>query len=343
MTTTIPTFSEALKQAPAYPKRHLLLGNGFSIACRQNIFLYGKLFERADFSALSPSARRVFELLGTSDFEKVIKVLRDAARVLDAYPDSPSAVRSQLQADAAGLREVLVKTIASSHPAHPGEITEAEYAACRSFLVNFNSTYTVNYDLLLYWTVMHTEEGTQPKSDDGFRKPRDDFEADYVTWDPSQSHGQNMWYLHGALHVFDTGIEVQKYTWKNTGVRLVEQIRDALRRDYFPLFVAEGTSTEKLEHIRHSDYLAKAYRSFQSITGALFVFGHSLAENDEHFLKLVERGKIKHVFVGLFGDPASGANARIVKRANQMSLARGRRQDLKVSFFDSSSARVWGS
>jgi hypothetical protein len=312
-----------------------------SIACRPNIFLYGKLFERADFSALSGSARKAFELLNTSDFEKVIKVLRDAAAILAAYPEIPASVKAKLIADAAGLRELLVKTIAASHPAHPGEITDAEYAACREFLSHFDLHYTLNYDLLLYWTAMHTDEGVLPDSDDGFRKPHDDFDAEYVTWDPSQSHDQNMWYLHGALHVFDAGTEVQKYTWKNTGVRLIDQIRDALTRDYFPLFVAEGTSAEKFEHIRHSDYLAKAYRSFQGITGALFILGHSLAPNDEHFLTVIERGRLQHLFVGIFGDPDSVSNAEIIKRAEKMSTA-SRRGALKVSYFNSATARVWG-
>jgi hypothetical protein len=335
------TFAQAIEKSERYPKRHALLGNGFSIACRPNIFLYGRLFERADFSSLSIAVREAFQLLNTSDFEKVIKVLRDAATVLAAYPEVPASFREKLIEDAAGLREVLVKTIAASHPAQPGEITDDEYAACRAFLSNFDLLYTVNYDLLLYWTVMHTDEGVLPDSDDGFRKSRDDFDADYVTWDSSQSHDQNMWYLHGALHVFDAGTEVQKYTWKNTGIRLIDQIRDALSRDYFPLFVAEGTSDEKFEHIRHSDYLAKAYRSFQSITGALFIFGHSLAPNDEHFLKVIERGRLQHLFIGIFGDPDSSSNVEIIRRAEKMSSAR-RRGNLTLSYFDSATARVWG-
>jgi hypothetical protein len=335
------SFEEALEESSTYPKRHLLLGNGFSIACRRDIFLYDKLFERADFSDLSPSVRLAFRALGTSDFERVIKVLRDASDVLEAYPDAPTHVRQQLRDDADRLREVLVETIASSHPSHPASITESEYAACREFLQHFTSVYTLNYDLLLYWTVMHTAQGEAPRSDDGFRKPPDDFDAGYVTWDPSQSHDQSMWYLHGALHVFDTGTEVQKYTWNNTGVRLINQIRDALQRDYFPLFVAEGTSAEKYERIRHSDYLAKAYRSFQEITGALFVLGHSLAANDEHFLKVIERGKVRHLFVGLFGDPEHPNNKAIMRRASLMP-SRRRRGALTVSFYDSASARVWG-
>ncbi|MFA5183556.1 MAG: DUF4917 family protein, partial [Syntrophales bacterium] len=274
-----------------------MLGNGFSIACRPDIFVYGKLFERADFSKLSQFARNVFDALETTDFEKVIKSLRSAEKILSVYRSDFKKTRKAMLRDAKGLREVLVKTIASSHPEHPGDITDGEYASCRCFLQNFNTIYTLNYDLLLYWTLMHTNESERPSFDDGFRKPDYDHEADYVTWEPGQSHYQDVWYLHGALHIFDTGTEIQKYTWINTGVRLIEQTRDALNRDYFPLFVAEGTSDEKLERIRHSDYLAKGYRSFQNIGGALFIFGHSLASSDEHYLKLIEKGKVKHLFV----------------------------------------------
>lgn len=127
-----------------------------------------------------------------------------------------------------------------------------------------------------------------------------------------------MWFLHGALHVFDSGVEIQKYTWKNTGVRLIDQIRDALNRGLFPLFVSEGTSDEKYERIRHNDYLAKAYRSFSEIQGALFIFGHSLAENDAHYLRRIERGKISQAYVGLYGDADTDANKQIIRRAQEL-------------------------
>lgn len=335
------TLSAALDATHQCTKRHLLLGNGFSIACRPDIFVYGKLFDQADFSKLSPSAKKVFHALDTQDFEKVIKALRDAKAALAAYDGVPSKLLDTLQDDADGLRELLVQTIASSHPAQPGEIDEHEYAACRKFIANFDSVYTLNYDLLLYWAQMHTEEGVSPSSDDGFRKPEDDYDAAYVTWESGNSHKQNTWFLHGALHLFDAGTEIQKYTWVNTGIRLIEQIRDALNRDYFPIFVAEGTSNEKLIRIRHNDYLAKVYRSFTEIGGALFVYGHSLAENDEHYLKRIERGKLSQLYVGIYGDPDSPPNKEIIARAKRMNVPR-RRTPLNVQFFDAESAKVWG-
>ena len=338
----LPNFEEALTDSHRLSRRHVLLGNGFSIACRPDIFLYGKLYEQADFSKLSPTAKKAFEALGTQDFERVIKALRDTKAIVEAYDGVPQAFIDTLQSDADGLRELLVETIAHSHPAWPGASSDEEYAHCRAFLENFNTVYTFNYDLLLYWAQMHTDEGVAPTSDDGFRKSDVDYDAAYVVWEPSQSHEQNTWFLHGALHVFDAGTEIQKYTWVNTGVRLVDQIRNALKKGYFPLFVSEGTSAEKLERIRHSDYLSKAYRSFSEITGALFIYGHSLAENDEHYLKRIEKGKVSQLYIGLHGDPDSASNKRIVRRADQMANNRRRGATLSISYFASSTARVWG-
>lgn len=338
---TLQNFQAAINEAQSYNKCHALLGNGFSIACRPDIFTYGRLYEQADFSTISPTAKFAFKALGTQDFERVIKALRDSAQVIEAYGGSVALV-TQLQQDADGLRELLVQTIASSHPSWPGEIEEGEYTACRRFLSHFDTVFTLNYDLLLYWTKMHTADGEHPDSDDGFRTPEDDTEAPYVVWEPHQSRTQNLWFLHGALHIFDSGTEVQKYTWSKTGVRLVDQIRDALGRGYFPIFVSEGTSAEKYERIRHSDYLAKAYRSFQSIQGALFIYGHSLAENDDHYLRCIRMGKVRHLYVGLYGDPSSDSNKFIIRRANKLSTTRRGKTLLKVTYYDASTANVWG-
>jgi Domain of unknown function (DUF4917) len=186
----ILTFAEAIEEAQRYNKRHLLLGNGFSIACRPDIFAYGRLYEQANFSQISTTAKLAFDALKTQDFERVIKALRDAAAILRAY-DSPSSFTDHLSEDADGLRELLVQTIAASHPAWPGEIEDAEYTAC-------------------------------------------------------------------------------------------------------------------------------------------------------NHLKCIRKGKISHLYVGLFGDPNSESNKFIVRRANQLSNARRGKVALAVTYYDAKSARVWG-
>ena len=338
---SVLTFSDVT--ADCVTPRHLLLANGFSIACRPSLFRYDKLFDRADFSKLK-RARKAFDRLSTTNFEAVIRALRNFALISDLYAPSVPNARARATKDADALREVLVSAVADSHPDRPHDILQEEYLNCREFLRGFNSINTLNYDLLLYWTLMQNELGdSNIPCDDGFRKPADDPEADYVSWDPDNSKVQTVRYLHGALHLYDTGVEMKKFTWINTLIPLVEQIRDALEREFYPVFVSEGTSAEKVERIRHNDYLCKMYRSFTEIKGALLVFGHSLDESDDHIFmdRIGRHGKTSQLYVSIFGDPQSARNKAIIRRASGIARLRPARKPLEVKFFDAASASVW--
>jgi hypothetical protein len=68
------------------------------------------------------------------------------------------------------------------------------------------------------------DDGLGLDHDDGFRKDPDDWDADYVMWHgESHANSQNVHYLHGAMHLYDAGWHLQKYTWVNTGEALVDQ------------------------------------------------------------------------------------------------------------------------
>lgn len=333
------TFQDALARAQG--KKHLFLGNGFSRACRNDIFAYDALFTRADFRNLSQVARRAFDVLGTKDFEVVMRALRTASLLAQLYaPDNPALARVLFE-DADGLREVLASAIAQNHPDRPSDIQDEAYAACRRFLANFETFYTVNYDLLLYWAFMHDEFEPDIKCDDGFRTP-DEPGLEYVTWDVEKTDRQNVFYLHGALHVYDADAELKKFTWINTGIRLIDQIRNALAENMFPLIVAEGTSREKMTRILHSNYLGRGYRSFAKIAGSLFAYGHAMSENDEHWASLIAKNKVRQLFVGIHGDPNSAGNRNLIARCREIQMRRPRRQPLDVAFFDASTAHVWG-
>lgn len=337
------TFDQALKQAKD-GKRHLLLGNGFSRACRNDLFAYDALFAQAK-GKLSPSAKKAFDALKTTDFESVMRALKQAAALVQVYAPTSPKLAKKLAEDADKLRDVLAQAIASSHPDRPNTITDAEFGACRAFLAHFDNFYTLNYDLLLYWALMHddVDDLTIP-CNDGFHEPEDGPE-DYVVWEVSDVGLQNVFYLHGALHIFDAGAEVQKYTWCNTGIALVDQIREALGQDRYPIYVAEGSSESKMQRIQHSAFLSRGYRSLPEVSGSLFIYGHSLAPTDEHVLRLIEKGKVTTAFVSIYGDPKSKDNQRIIARAGAFREGREnsrRRNKLDVQFFDATSAKVWG-
>jgi Domain of unknown function (DUF4917) len=337
------TFDDAL--AVSAGKRHLLLGNGFSIALKPDIFSYGALYEQADFG-VAPHLKQLFDALDTRDFETIIRMLVDMAKILRVYRDAQAELTTQIEEDAAAIKNILVDAIASRHPSRPYEITLDQYRSCRSFLAHFSDgyIYTLNYDVLLYWTLMQDDvDDLDLQPDDGFRAPENNVDADYVAW--LSYHSPTVYYLHGALHLFDAGHELQKYTWSRTDIPIIDQIRAALETERYPLFVSEGHSESKLTRIMHSGYLHKALRSLESIGGSLFIFGHSLHANDQHVLRAIEHSKIRRLFISLHGDPSGEVNQHIIQRAQTMhdyreARFRGRRP-LDITFFDAATAHIW--
>lgn len=353
--TKIFTFEQAIEDSDGYSKRHLMLGNGFSIACRADIFHYGSLFAQADFSK-TPEAQAVFEALGIQDFEIAIRALENASRILPAYVPHGAAAVAKMLEHAATLKEILIETIAGNHPNIPPDIPDEKFWACRRFLFHFlngdkGQVFTLNYDLLLYWALMHDDmpfdDPMDLEKNDGFGNDEDDPGADYVVWQgETGAHSARVHFLHGALHLFDSGKELKKYTWVRKNVPLVEQARDAINDSAYPLFVAEGSSAQKKDKIRHNAYL---YQGFKQLTAnanqgkhCFFIFGHSLAENDDHILNRLGRGRFRKLYVGIYGDPNSKDNQRIVTRAKSLANMRSEKWPLDVAFYDAASAQVWG-
>lgn len=359
------TFQDAINETEG-KKRHLILGNGFSIACRPDIFRYDTLYNQADFSNCL-HVEEVFQELNTHDFEVVINALERAAQIAPIYGGEQDLV-DQFNEDALSLKHLLVDTVANNHPARPNDISDEEFKQCRKFLSYFLnddicercSIYTLNYDLLLYWSFMHKEEDDDPqkielKFNDGFNHDFLGFEEDSqearfapdVTWQgETQSHQQNIHYLHGALHLYDEGSDLRKYTWKESGVALTEQARFSIENGFFPLFVSEGSTDKKLDKIVHSAYLHKAYRSFVSNTkvkgASFFTYGYSFSENDDHISRRIGEGKCKALYVGIYGDIDSEVNKEVVKRVEALKSKRSKRYNLDIKYYDADTAEVWG-
>ena len=333
------TLEAALDRASGTSR--LLLGNGFSRACRDDLFAYDALFARAK-DHLRPRVMSAFKALGTTDFETVMRGLKQAELLVKAYSPKAKKLAHRLRHDADSLREILAEVIASNHPKRSMEISDDQFRSCRAFLKPFKTIYTLNYDLLLYWTLMKDDiDELDLKCDDGFRQP-DEGPTGYVVWDFNDPGQQNVFYMHGALHVFDAGDEVQKYTWSNTGIALIDQIREALEAGRYPIYVSEGTSQSKMERIMHSSYLMRGFRSMSNIGGSLFIFGHSLQENDEHVLKCIRNSKVSSVYVSIFGDPDSEENKAVMSRAQSLSSGRRGQPNREILFYDASSVSVWG-
>ena len=343
---TLLTFPEALSAAADVSNStnfNVLLGNGFSIECRSNTFRYAALLEAADFSGLSVDANAVFGGFETYDFERIIEVLEASARLIAMYGDEAASLIERLRADAEIVRNGLAEAIAKKHPEAPTDLTDDEYRHAQRFLGNFDRVYTANYDLLLYWTIMHErDDGLVFPMNDGFSNP-DEPDADYVAWERYRWTNQRIYYLHGGLHLFDFGHELRKFTWSRTGIRLVDQIRNALATQRYPLVVTEGSTLKKEEKIQHNSYLAYCLRSFASIQAPLFMHGVSMSPNDDHIFQRIRYGKTQAVFLSVHGDTESPGNRALVARVQQLADSRPEwRPALNVFVYDAATANVWG-
>ena len=166
-----------------------------------------------------------------------------------------------------------------------------------------------------------------------------------LTWKIPET--QNLFFLHGALHIYYAGSELRKLTWEK--VPLIEQIQGALKRgEWFPLMVAEGKSEQKLTRIKRDTYLSRAYQGLSSLDGALFLHGLSLGEKDQHVLTAIsgENSRLTHLFISIFESPESDDDSKRIKeeakRIADQRNALGSKAKLEVCFYDAKTARVWG-
>lgn len=326
-------------------RSHLLLGNGFSIAC-DPVFTYTSLYDAAVSAGLSERAQAIFARLGTNNFEGAMRLLDDGHFVAQTY-GLLSGPSSGMLDDLEVIKRALVAAVARSHLAHTGEVADERKERAASFLTPYHNLFTTNYDLLVYWVNMAA--GSPPPYEDGFRGDEEDRDATSVVFSEHLGDKRGIYFLHGALHLYISGGQLRKHSWTRTGRRLTNLIRGGLDEGHYPLFVAEGSAERKLEQIRRSAYLSYCLSKLGRIQNRLVVFGNSLGANDAHILDAIARNdKLKELYVGLYRDFESPASALTKQATRQLAIdwgarnAGGRRlPTLNVYFYDSSTAVCW--
>src|SRR5262249_52910847 len=106
-----------------------------------------------------------------------------------------------------------------------------------------------------------------------------------------------------------------------------------------PLYVAEGTSVQKLSRIHAVPYLRHCYETLKRSAGAFFVYGHSASANDAHIYDVLFTSNIKHLYFCVHQPTANvseidGELARYQKR---------NASKIPYTLVDSESAPVWPS
>lgn len=127
----IKSFAECLAIA-GNAKKHLMLGNGFSISLFPKIFNYKTLSENIE----SERMKELFKSIGTYDFEFVMRRLLETLDIIRHY-DIDGVISDHISNDIEELKQTLIYVISIAHPSKPSEITDRQYNSCREFLMNF--------------------------------------------------------------------------------------------------------------------------------------------------------------------------------------------------------------
>lgn len=327
-------------------RSYLLLGNGFSIGC-DPIFRYESLYASAVEAGLGANAQAVFERLGTSNFEGVLRLLEDAEWIADLYGADEADHRRAIRDDIAVVKRTLVQAVAQNHLEHTGHVSDDKKAAANSFFEPYQIVFTTNYDLLAYWVTMSRDP---IRFQDGFREDEDDPDGATVIFSERLGGNRGLLYLHGGLHLFLDAGELNKRCWSRTQRPLIELIREGLENEEYPLFVAEGSAESKLGQIQRVGYLWYALDKLSRIQSPLIVYGHSLGPSDQHIRDAIVRNvDLKRVYIGVHGGEESPSYEAALALAASLRddrdayrARRGSGHPLSVGLFASESAAVWG-
>jgi len=329
-------------------KLSLLMGNGFSMAYDHEIFSYNAL-QIFIVELNDPILDKLFEVVKSKNLEVIMQQLHVLSQLLDVFSNSNDELKTKIIAADTALRQGLIDAVKALHPEHVFKIPENKIATCYKFLEPFltgtGNIFTTNYDILLYWVLMRSGYHNH---NDGFgyelenpEEPDPDkhIHSTVLTWGCFNGGKQNLHYLHGALHLFDNGINIEKETY-NEGKYLLEYIEERMDNNEYPVFVTAGDGDEKLSQIMHNQYLQYCYQNLCSIQGSLIAFGFNFGPYDEHIIKAINQAahhgrksgdKLFSVYIGVYSEED-------VKHVNSIA---GKFR-CKVRMFDAKTASVWG-
>lgn len=106
---------------------------------------------------------------------------------------------------------------------------------------------------------------------------------------------QNLFFLHGAFHIYKDG-EIEKKITQNTDKALYDKLEQILNDDEKEI-VCVFQSENKIEAIKRSEYLKKALHKLSLLSESLVIIGSSLDDNDSHVYAQIESSKIDSIYI----------------------------------------------
>lgn len=335
----------------------LIVGNGGSIAVNQ-AFGYASLYEKArELNLIDEGLQQIFVNFSTTDFEKVLHKLLQAKIVTKAL----SIDNDQINKAYENCRSSLINVIQRVHPKYD-EIDPDQFFRISNFLKNFKTVISLNYDLVIYWSMYH---GNQPVFDNNELRSGQRFKDCFTETSPGgncfnldwdylrKPHAQRtgatlIFYLHGNLSLADfinENLGELEVKITSPGDNQLETIyRKWGENSYSPLFICEGEGKRKLTSIKESVYLTTIYHQvFKSLGENIVIYGWNMNDEDDHIVEQLSRvnkiNPLKKLAISVY---LNGEEDDFIGRV-QDKIYEKINKDLHIDFYNSASSNCWNN
>lgn len=300
--------------ADEFPGASLLLGNGASRVIWDD-FEYKSLLKATETNTsarLKPEDYRLFKTLKTQNFEQVLGTLQAAIVSCEALNIDAASFEKPY----ARIRAALGEAVKRVHVPW-SKFGDDRLKLLNGALAQHDFVFTTNYDLLVYWAVMHDPS-----------EFKDYFWSEKFDLTDIEIRGKvtKLVYLHGALHLYRARSGEVLKAWKGMGAGLLSQFPNAFGPNAEPLLISEAKSADKLRSIYGSDYLSFAYALFTKHTGPLVIFGQGLSSSDQHLVDAINSWSQAKLAVSMRG----GTSTEIRRRKHELH---GSLPEAEILFF----------
>lgn len=318
-----------------YSGSTIILGNGASISVDRR-FSYSSLINHAmNNNLITDDIVQLFRFFNTDDFELVLRLVWQASNVnrsLGILDIDNLAYNAYIQ-----VRDCLIQSVRGIHPEYNDVCLQLP--KIYNFLKQFKTVLSLNYDLILYWTMMYCCDNNHSFKDCFIRGFFDDnwqkFRQPYNT-----PQSTLVFYPHGSLIL---GRDVVNTEYKINNISADYTLLDSIlqnwtRNNAVPLFVSEGTSQQKIKTIQSSYYLSTVYwEVLPSLSSNFVVYGWGFGDHDVHILKALKANHIPKIAVSVYGNNQAYCQQVSYTISNILGY------HVQIEFFDSESPECWNN
>ena len=302
----------------------ILLGNGFSTRYDEQFFqknLLKQIQQKWETVKFEDTLMQVFKSIPESGYSNFEYIWYDTQKKINYF-----------------FKEQFINPLLDIHDnLHCPEKIEQN----ANFLCKFSKIYTLNYDLILPWTIMYMLK--QKKIRDGF--------VDGI-WKKNDLN--NIFFLHGALHIYGNPVEYVHLDENGELINLkeittckvkkgvlsflnsIKLVRREPNTSKMFLEVFGGTWQEKHYYIMYNKYLKDCYENLKNIDqDTIIIYGCSLAYNDKHIWDVLnEHSKIENIYISIYIDPKDELSTTEMNKNNFIKNARDHLLSKNLYFFD---------